>query len=406
MTLITKNNNTNNGFVLLFAVTLSSILLAVALGVANITLKELNFSTSARDTNDAFFAADVGVECALLNDKPGNNSFVKGSESSGVVLCHDGDDNQIPLTVESGGPIPSWSFIIPGLGSSGQSCTMVYITKDDVTNAPVVNTTISSKGFNIGDSACASTNPNRIERELKVTYSTNIIPAPVAYWRLEETTGPRLDSSGANHLTPNGAVTSNPGGVRGNSNEFIAGDPGQWLFIPDNPSLSTGEIDFSIAAWVRPYDLSSLRVIAAKRDSSTPNNTEWLLLYDPAVNGGAGGFRFYTYNAAGQVSGDVSAPTPVNTDTWYLVMAWRDSSEEEVNIQVGESDASPYFSQVFTSIETAGPPIDTGTQFRIGRTTFGPFGWWGRIDEVGFWKVALTSYERQALWNNGIGQSP
>ena len=51
----------NKGFVLIFAVTLAAILLSIALGISQIALKEIKFGTSAKDTNDAFFAADTGL---------------------------------------------------------------------------------------------------------------------------------------------------------------------------------------------------------------------------------------------------------------------------------------------------------------------------------------------------------
>ncbi|HEV7424440.1 MAG TPA: hypothetical protein VGO21_04595, partial [Candidatus Paceibacterota bacterium] len=64
-----------SGFVILFAVTLASIILAVTLGAINVALKEIKFSTNAKDTNNAFFAADVGVECAEYYDKSTINAF-------------------------------------------------------------------------------------------------------------------------------------------------------------------------------------------------------------------------------------------------------------------------------------------------------------------------------------------
>ena len=142
-----KNNKTcpakrerSRGFVILFAVTISSIILAIALGVANIALKEIKFSTNARDTNDAFFAADTGVELALFNDKSPN------------VSC------SAPGTC---------SFVVSGLGSTGQSCAIVTITK---TSSPA-GTSIISKGYNTGVSlSCASTNMDRVEREINVNY--------------------------------------------------------------------------------------------------------------------------------------------------------------------------------------------------------------------------------------------
>jgi len=156
-----KYKNLNQGFVMLFAVTLSAILLSISLGVTNIAYKEIRLGTSARDTNDAFFAADTGIECALVNDKAGSATFVAPGAAN--VACLGGN---IPLS----GPAPTWSFVITGLGSTGQSCSRVTVNKDTVSQAPYVVTTLNAKGYNIGDASCTSTNLNRVEREIILKY--------------------------------------------------------------------------------------------------------------------------------------------------------------------------------------------------------------------------------------------
>lgn len=130
----------NEGFVILFAVTISSILLAIALGISNIAIKEVKFSTSAKDTNDAFFAADTGIEYVLFHDKNGD------------------------CTPES------CSLSITGLGSTEQSC--VNVTFSETGSSPVI-TTIISKGYNTGENVSGVCTPgiNSVERELRVSYS-------------------------------------------------------------------------------------------------------------------------------------------------------------------------------------------------------------------------------------------
>ena len=162
-----KKIQKNKAFVLLFAVVISSIILAIALGVANISLKEINFGTSARDANDAFFAADTGAECALYYDRSDNNAF-KETTNEG--------EGSVPLIMTCAGSKisfinkpPPWSFVISGLGSTGQSCAKVTVSKDNT--SILTTTTIISKGYNVGDKNCSSSNPNRVERELEVTYS-------------------------------------------------------------------------------------------------------------------------------------------------------------------------------------------------------------------------------------------
>jgi len=152
----------NKGFAILFSVMISSIILTIALGVANIAYKQIKFSTSAREANEAFFAADTGAECALMNDKFASNSFVS-SGGSGVVSCFGG-------SVALSGSFPSWSFVVSGLGSDSNGCAVVSVYKDAVSRAPNIITTIVSKGYNFGNASCVSASPNRIEREVEVNY--------------------------------------------------------------------------------------------------------------------------------------------------------------------------------------------------------------------------------------------
>ena len=150
------------GFVILFAVVVSSIVLTITMGVANIALKEVKFSTSARDSNYAFYAADTGAECALVNDKTPSYFPLPGSPTA--LACANGS------TPTYDTPTQTYRFIVTGLGSTTTSCSIVTVKKDDYTSPPNILTTIIAKGYNIGDSSCTSTNPDRIEREIRVTY--------------------------------------------------------------------------------------------------------------------------------------------------------------------------------------------------------------------------------------------
>lgn len=136
-----KKLKKNRGFVILYAVTLSAILLSIALGVANIALKEIKFSTSAKDTNEAFFAADTGIEQVLYNDKT-------------------------PDTYPAGGDKVTVDIV--GLGSAGQGC--VIVTIDKITDP--AKAVFTSKGYNNGGGGGANCQPsvNAVERELEVTY--------------------------------------------------------------------------------------------------------------------------------------------------------------------------------------------------------------------------------------------
>lgn len=153
-----------SGFAILFAVTLSALLLSIALGVSNIALKELKFGTSAKFTNEAFFAADTGVECALAHDKSDSGVFIDGGIIT-LINCAGS-----PITV--GGFYPAFNFFVPGLGSNGQGCAMVEVFKEtDPLDPTRILTTITSKGYDLGGGAggCDPAS-NRVERQIETTY--------------------------------------------------------------------------------------------------------------------------------------------------------------------------------------------------------------------------------------------
>ena len=68
------------------------------------------------------------------------------------------------------------------------------------------------------------------------TLPTNLI----AYWKLDEASGTRNDSKGANHLTDNNTVTQAVGKV-GNAAQFTLANS-EYLSIADNADLSAGDI--------------------------------------------------------------------------------------------------------------------------------------------------------------------
>jgi hypothetical protein len=173
-----KNSKKNKGFVMLFAVTLAAILLSIALGVAEIAQKEIKFGTSAKNTNDAFFAADTGVECALYWDKIANNAFSWGNQNNVTKINCASFPDIINSFTESSGTLDSiYDFEIHGLGSAGKSCVRVNVLKEKPDASKIV-TTITSKGYSTSDPNsiyCTSSSGEDVsERVLQVKYGAAI----------------------------------------------------------------------------------------------------------------------------------------------------------------------------------------------------------------------------------------
>lgn len=145
--------NSQRGVVLLIAILFSSVALAVGVGVYTRTYKELLLSSFWKQSQIAFAAADAGLECALYWE----------THPSLSVDCF-GNTNipgWVPGTVVVGTPQVFTANVFPLNPRHG--CAIVTITQ----NATVPFTTIESRGQS---DDCASTNPRRVERGVKLSY--------------------------------------------------------------------------------------------------------------------------------------------------------------------------------------------------------------------------------------------
>jgi hypothetical protein len=184
-----KIKNQNKGFVALFAVFLTIIVLAITIGIANISYKEQLLSSSAREANTAFFAADSGAECALYYDQsapPAGDFFnLNGTPD---VKCF-GDTGGVTIFGSFGLPIQDpkgrpadGKFTIDNLNTTTSSCVSIVVYKgvvDSFNNTK--STIIESKGYNFDCATVANilAMPNLlerlVERVVRVSYVTETI---------------------------------------------------------------------------------------------------------------------------------------------------------------------------------------------------------------------------------------
>jgi len=155
------------GYLLLFAVVLSSIVLTIGLGIFNVVNKAIILSSIGRSSQVAFYAADSGVECALYWDRihTGFPSTVFATSTASTpplsgVLCNDED---LASTWTISGATVDAAKTTFNITLNNGTCTTVDIAK----TLSGTRTTIESSGFN----TCDTTNPRRIkERAIQVTY--------------------------------------------------------------------------------------------------------------------------------------------------------------------------------------------------------------------------------------------
>ena len=163
-------DNTNRGFVILFAVLISAIVLLVGYGIFSISFKETVISSTVREANMAFYAADAGLECALMNDrKPSPNNFLSLPNGS-TIRCIEGLNTTITKTNQE----IRFNFPV------GDGCVLIYVDKEHTTAPPSGTTLIEARGY----SACQSiaqvgttgintpdiTDPTLVERAIRARY--------------------------------------------------------------------------------------------------------------------------------------------------------------------------------------------------------------------------------------------
>lgn len=133
------------GYVLLLAVLISSIILAMSMGVFAISIKEVALATFARDSVRAFAAASRGLECAMFHDRINNQSGLDIGKVDGFYSL--AGISSMPYTPFDRGNSPEFGLLTPpeawpltnspnylqyfncaGQSPSGYSATTTYAT--------------------------------------------------------------------------------------------------------------------------------------------------------------------------------------------------------------------------------------------------------------------------------------
>ncbi|TXH18723.1 MAG: LamG domain-containing protein [Hyphomicrobiaceae bacterium] len=226
--------------------------------------------------------------------------------------------------------------------------------------------------------------------------SSSLNTSLVSYWKLDESSGTRYDSEPTGtpqDLTDNSTVDYTSSGLINNAAYFVSTNL-EVLTISDSSDLSTGDIDFSIAAWVKLKSLSASgeRHIFNKYYGASGRREYALFM---TVNERLA----FRVSATGSSGVEITDSTfgALTTNTWYFVVAWHDSVNNQIAISINNQTPQ-------TLAHTTG--VYNGTQrVGIGMYEGDPYAWDGYIDEVGFWKKALTSNEISELYNSGSGKT-
>lgn len=203
------------------------------------------------------------------------------------------------------------------------------------------------------------------------------------YWTLDEGSGTRADSVAGNTLTDNNTVTSASGKIN-LAAQFVAANS-EYLSHVSNASLQVRDESFSIVLWFQATNVTTFQAFISKWGGSTNE-------YRCYVEGSS-----IKFNVA--ASGDAAAGLgTLAINTWYFATAVHDSVANTIQCWINDS------AQSSGSVALSGGATAGNSDFTIGALSTPSNYFDGLIDEVGFWRRALTAADITFLYNNGLGR--
>jgi Tfp pilus assembly protein PilE len=207
------------GFTLLIAVVLTSVLLAVGLALLDIAYKQVVLSSTARQSQTAFYTADSALECALYWDQK-QNAFSYTTPLTSITCS--GKTIAVTSSVSSG--VRTSTLSVPCETGAG-TAALVTVTKDTIGA-----TRLYASGFN----TCNASDPRRLERGLLAVYDGSVDIPDVP----EEPEGP----GGTGTFTISPAVSGKTTWNLNTDGPLNLGSAGTWTITPSSAMSFSAEM--------------------------------------------------------------------------------------------------------------------------------------------------------------------
>ncbi len=166
------------GFVILYAVLLTMVVLAIGIILLNIIARQTLLASIERNSQIAYYAADAGRQCALYWNKQqkfGTVINILGIRQLSAPAAIDGvscvNAEPVTVTTDPGLPLASGAqqlkaeFRIP---ISSKTCARVTVEKNAAAD-PDKTTIVTSVGYNVACDSVDTVNPRKVERALRIT---------------------------------------------------------------------------------------------------------------------------------------------------------------------------------------------------------------------------------------------
>ena len=230
----------------------------------------------------------------------------------------------------------------------------------------------------------------------------SLLDSLVSYWKLDESSGVRLDSAGPNDLSDNNTVGSAAGKIS-NAADFERGNS-EYLAISD---ASQSGLDlsgaFSVSFWLKAETIGVFQNIFGKM-TGTQSSGGWaygLWLNDNNT------LNFHVSQST-SVKRDTYTTSAVITSTavWYhVVCVFNPSTSVSIYVNGVSQATNNNNSTVPSGVQNTGAPFSIGSIKWAAPSPYVSYGDFfdGLIDEFGIWSRVLTSDEVSSLYNGGLG---
>lgn len=159
------NNYTKNkkGFAMLFTVLVVTLILSIAIGISNTTLKQTILSSLAKDSQISFYEADTAVECGMYYES--QDYFPPGTSPGDVrddIYCGDK-----AFRIDATNSYTDYLIFLDGESSGTSPCSTIVFDKTYTSGLDI--NIVQGRGYNT-----CSFSPRQVERALEVRYDATI----------------------------------------------------------------------------------------------------------------------------------------------------------------------------------------------------------------------------------------
>lgn len=220
----------------------------------------------------------------------------------------------------------------------------------------------------------------------KISGSSPLLIDLISYWKMDETTGNRLDSVGTRHFVPQNTIGYTTGKI---GNCVTANGAGNFLIATDAGLTSLNWAGgFSVVGWLYvPSAYSGRNTILAEGNAAS---YEWAL-YTNAQNA----LRFLV-NDSSSGSSLAASVTNITLDAWHFMAGRYNPSTKKAEFRL-DSEAWALGSAITNSPKSTIGSLTTATLGGLFGNAY--------YDEVGLWMAYLSDEYVDALFNGGTGTS-